>query len=291
MPKNIATVNHKRHRHAKSALRRKEKAKKQATSLVNLSMKVSQLAKRTRGGKYRFQLKNEQYGSITNDGTPFVIPLSDFATMSPIFQARNSAGGLNTYLTGINKFRALFSRINFALSIQNASVPIFTCTVFFVKLHRTAKPMLDAPPDYLVLNGRDLVPEKDICYTPADGQTNRGQICLLNRNVFKILYAKRFVLGWAISPVAPAGSVSPPMTVTNREDTTVDTSFKLIHNKDYKAAYGQGALLAGTVGAEEHQPIAGRPYMIVCPQKWNTLPNPGLMSCTVQQVCTLETQY
>ncbi len=290
MPRNIATINHSRRRHTKTTQRRKEKSKKQATSLLALSMRVSQLAKRTRGGKYRFQLKNEVYGSITNDGTPFVVSLSDFAVMSPIFQARNSAGGLNTLLTAVNKFRALYSRINFALNIYNSSVPIFTCTLFFVKLHRTAKPMLDAAPDFLILKGRDLIPEKDITYTPPDGSVNRGQICLLNRNVFKILYAKRFVLGSKISTIAPAGSVAPPEWVHNRDDTTVDSSFKLLHNKDYKAGYGQGALLPGTVGAESFQPVAGRPYMILCPQKWNTTPNPGNMTFSLQQVCTLETQ-
>ena len=109
---------------------------------------------------------------------------------------------------------------------------------------------------------------------------------MLNKNVFKILYHKRHVLGRKIA-ISPQAGQTTVQSVTSRRDTNVDKYFKLKHDKIYKAPYGNGWLL--NAGAEVYQPIAGRPYMIIICQKIDGTGESGAPSFGFQQVVTLKT--
>lgn len=268
----------------KKTLTETERAK---TTLVSLRKDVLILKRRTRGGIYKFQLRKEEVGIMDGDGVPFVISLSDFTAMKPIFQARKDNGQLNDYLVSTNKVKALTSSINYSININDSTAFMFTVTIFIVTLHKTAKLMIDSNVAG-VLQGIDLQAEKDYTTTPGPLTSNRSQLVQLNRNIFKVHYAKRHVLGRRISAVGPAGGTTPPTLVTNRNDTNIDRHMTFNHkSKIYKAPYGNGWY--ENIGSELIQTIAARPYFIVFFSKIDNTGQAGRPSMAFQQVCTLKT--
>lgn len=272
---------HKRKTHRKDKKTEITKIK----TLSNLTREVSLLKKRTRGTTYRFQMRLEQTGVLPVSGVPYVISLSDFNLMRPIFQARQDDGTINPYIKDVNKVRAGISGINYSINIDSATAPMFTVTIFIVKLKRTAKLMIDSGTAG-VFNGVDMVTEKDYTITPGPLTANKAQLVMLNKNIFDIIYHKRHVLGAKIRASFPAGGTTSTF-VTDRDDTTIDKYFKLRHDKIYKAPYGNGWL--ENVGSELVQPVAGRPYMIVFVSKIDGTGLAGAPTMSFQQVCTLKT--
>lgn len=256
-----------------------------AKTLSHLTREVSLLKKRTRGSSYRFQMRQEHTVLLPVTGIPFVISLSDFNVMRPIFQARMDDGTINQHIRLVNKVRAGISGINYSINIDSATAYMFTVTIFIVKLKRTAKLMIDSGIAG-VFNGVDMVTEKDYTITPGPLTNNRAQLVMLNKNIFDIIYHKRHVLGAKIRASPPAGGTTLTF-VTNRSDTNIDKYFKLRHDKIYKAAYGNGWL--ENAGAELIQPIAGRPYMIIFVSKIDGTGLAGAPTLSFQQVVTLKT--
>lgn len=259
----------------------KDSQKNNQKSILILDEKVSAIARKTRGSTYRFQMKWEQQSILSSTAVPLVICLSNFSNMRAIFQARDDSGGMNDFIERSNKVRAGISGLNYSISIDNATMPVFTVSVFIVKLKKTAKHMLDLNTAG-EFSGADLTTEKDYVRTPALGNAN-SQMIMLNKNVFKILYHKRHVLGSKISPLPLVGGVS----VTNRRDTIVDKYYKLKHDKIYKAPYGNGWLTYG--GVQKNQETAGRPYLIIFPQDMSGGSYTGNATLGVQQVTTFKT--
>lgn len=260
---------------------KKDTVRNNLKSILAVDDKLRSLASRLRGQYYRFQLKGQFGADLATDGTPTVICLSAFASFRPIFQARDDSGLMNKHITDVNKVRAGVSGINYSINIDDASMPMFSVSVFFVKLKKTAVHMVSNNTPG-TLEGQDLINEKDISVTPLTGNASK-QFVMLNKNEFKILYHKRHILGRYTSPLFPTGE--DLVTVTNRRDTTIDKYYKLKHDKIYKAPYGNGWL--SVAGAEPNQDIAGRPYMIIVPQ--NMTGNTGTASFLLQQVTTFKT--
>jgi len=260
----------------------KDSVRNNHKSILALDEKLKQVLRRTRGMTYRFQLKWEQAVDLSTSGVPTVICLSKFSLMRPIFQARDDTGAMNEFIANTNKVRAGISGINYSIQIADTSMPVYTVSVFFVKLKRTAKEMVALGTSPGIFEGSDMVPEKDFSITPSLGVASR-QFNMLNKNIFKILHHKRYVLGRRIAPLDAAGGTNASI-VTNRHDTTVDKYFKLKHDKILKAPYGNGWLQIA--GAEANQEIAGRPYIIIIPQ--NMTGHTGNATFLLQQVCTLK---
>lgn len=259
--------------------------KKPTLTLSKLTQSVSALDKRTRGSAYRFQMRQAVGVLLPTDATPLVISLSGMERFTPIFQAREDDGTINDYIQKVNKVRALISGINYNITINDTSQPIFSVTVFIVKLKKTAKHMVDAAPAG-ILQGSNMVTEKDYVVTPTPGIAAEGQLVMLNKNIFKIIYHKRHVLGRRIATSGPAGTTNA-VNVTNRKDTNVSKYFKLRHDKNFSAPYGNGWLTYA--GDQIDQPIAGRPYMIICTSKIDNTGMTGAPSILLQQVMSLKT--
>lgn len=283
-----------RRKHSKRTYRSRKKRKYGTSlSLSKLSQKVKMLDSRTRNKVYKFQLKGEYTVNLSQAGAPTVFSLTNFNSMRPIFEARKDDGTINDHLNMANKVKAGISGINYAISINDVVTPVFSVSIFIVKLKKTAKRMVDNAGSG-VFEGVDMVPEKDYCLTPESTEVGTAQFVMLSKNLFRILYHRRHVMGRKITPNAPATGTGADKisSVSNRRDTNVDKYFKLRHDKTYRAPYGNGWL--ATIGRQEFQPIAGRAYIIIVPQMLtgDPLPDPpvaetGRIGVRIQQVCTL----
>lgn len=270
----------------KTTFRRKHRKAKPSLTLARLTQKVSNLDRRTKGGAYRFQMRQHVGQLLPTDATPLVISLSGMERFNPIFQAREDDGTINDYVQKVNKVRLGISGINYNITINNVQQGMFSVTIFIVKLKRTALTMVNAAPQG-VLVGANLVTEKDYTVTPGPGDNAEAQMVMINKNVFKILYHKRHVMGRRISTVGPAGGAAAGNLVTNRKDTNVSKYYRLRHDKILKAPYGNGWLL--NAGDQIKQTIAGRPYMLIFTSKIDSGGQLGAASFVLQQVMTLKT--
>ena len=133
----------------------KKSVRNNQKSILALDSRIRSLASRLRGSAYRFQMRQEQLGVLPVTGVPYIISLSNFAPMRPIFQAREDDGTINDYLKNVNKVRAGVSGINYSINIADASQNIFTISIFIVKLKKAAKLMVDTGVAG-VLNGVDM---------------------------------------------------------------------------------------------------------------------------------------
>ena len=277
-----------KHRHRRKGIRKKTPS----YSLSALTHKVKMLDSRTRNKVYKFQLKGEYSAPLSQAGSPSVFCLTNFNTMRPIFQARQDDGTMNPHLKACNKVKAGISGLNYSISINNVRTPVFAVSVFIVKLKRPAKRMVDSGTAG-IFQGADMIPEKDYCITPESAEGATAQFVMLSKNLFKILYHRRHVMGRYISPLPQATTPATPTikNVTNRRDTNVDKYFKLRHDKTYKSPYGNGWL--DYAAREEFQTTAGRAYIIIVPQQLMGWPGPpvvaeaGFITVRIQQVCTL----
>ncbi len=271
----------------KTTFRRKHRKAKPSLTLAKLTQKVSNLDRRTKGGAYRFQMRKQVGVLLPTDATPLVISLSGMERFNPIFQAREDDGSINDYVQKVNKVRLGISGINYNITINDVSQAMFSVSIFIVKLKRTALTMVNAAPQG-VLVGANLVTEKDYTVTPGPGTNAEAQLVMINKNVFKILYHKRHVLGRRIAASSSAGApIVPANLVTNRKDTNVSKYYRLRHDKIFKAPYGNGWLLNG--GDEIKQTIAGRPYMLIFTSRLDSGGALGAPSFVLQQVMTLKT--